>query len=84
LPFEKNTEIEKRRRRLIHFSSSFRLRYDNAMKPPPDNPEFARFTEAMRGIMKVSKTEINKRIEIKKKRKPKASASRVPGASHAS
>jgi hypothetical protein len=49
------------------------------MKPPPDNPEFARFTEAMRTIVKVSKVEMNRRIEAEK-RKPKASASRVSGA----
>jgi hypothetical protein len=33
------------------------------MKKPPDNPEFARFTEAMRTIMKVPKTAIQKRKE---------------------
>jgi len=54
------------------------------MKRPPSDPEFARFTEAMRQIMKVSKTEINRRIEEKKKRKAKPSASRVPDASHSS
>jgi hypothetical protein len=51
------------------------------MKPPPDNPEFARFTEAMRSIVKVSKVELNKRIQAEKKRKAKPSASRVPAAS---
>ena len=30
--------------------------YYRAMKKPPDNPEFAKFTEAMRVIMKVPKT----------------------------
>jgi hypothetical protein len=50
------------------------------MKRPPDTPEFARFTGAMRDIFKVSKVEINRRIEAEK-RKPKASASRVSGAS---
>jgi hypothetical protein len=49
------------------------------MKTPPNNPEFARFTGAMRDIMKVSKTDLNKRIEAEK-RKPKASASRVSAA----
>ena len=34
------------------------------MKKPPDNPEFTRFTEAMRVIMKVAKT------AIKAKKKP--------------
>ena len=37
------------------------LRYDNAMKTPPDNPEFAKFTEAMRTIVKVSKVELKRR-----------------------
>jgi len=36
------------------------------MKPPPDTPEFARFTAAMRDIMKVSKGELQKRIEAQK------------------
>jgi hypothetical protein len=44
------------------------------MKKPPNNPEFARFTDAMRSILKVSKTELNRRLEAEK-RKPKASAS---------
>lgn len=48
------------------------------MKTPPDSPEFARFTGAMRDILKVSKIEMNRRIEAEK-RKPKASASRVSG-----
>jgi hypothetical protein len=46
------------------------------MKPPPDTPEFARFTDALRSMMKVSKVEMTRRIEAEK-RKPKASASRV-------
>jgi hypothetical protein len=46
------------------------------MKRPPDNPEFERFTEAMRRIMTVSKTEIQKAIK-EEKRKPRASASLV-------
>jgi hypothetical protein len=44
-------------------------RYDNAMKTPPKNPEFARFTDAMRTIMKVSKTELQRRMEDDKKAK---------------
>jgi hypothetical protein len=48
------------------------------MKPPPDTPEFARFTAAMREIMKVSKAEMNKRI-AEEKRKPKTSVSRDSG-----
>jgi hypothetical protein len=39
------------------------------MKPPPDNPEFARFTEAMRHIAGVSKAEIQRRMEDEKKGK---------------
>lgn len=50
------------------------------MKPPPDSPEFARFSQAMREIMKVSKAELHARIEAEK-RKPKAPASRVSAAS---
>jgi len=46
------------------------------MKPPPNSPEFSRFTGAMRDILKVSKVEMNRRIEAEK-RKPKASASPV-------
>ncbi len=45
------------------------------MKPMPQNPEFARFTGALREILKVSKTELQRRIEMEK-RKPNASASR--------
>jgi hypothetical protein len=41
-------------------------RYDMPMKTPPDTPEFARFTTAMRDIMKVSKGELQKRIEAQK------------------
>jgi hypothetical protein len=52
------------------------LRYDTPMKQPPDNPEFARFTAAMRTIVKVSKTELNRRIEATKKgKRSKVSAS---------
>lgn len=50
------------------------------MKRPPDTPEFDRFTGALRDILKVSKVEMNRRIEAAK-RKPKASASHVSGAS---
>jgi hypothetical protein len=44
---------------------------------PPKDAEFAKFTNAMRDILKVSKTELQRRIE-EEKRNPKASASRVP------
>jgi hypothetical protein len=50
------------------------------MKRPPDNPEFARFTEAMRQIMRVSKADIQQELKTKK-RKSKTSASRVSAAS---
>jgi hypothetical protein len=39
------------------------------MKKPPDNPEFARFTDAMKTIMKVPKTEIQKESAPQKKPK---------------
>jgi hypothetical protein len=41
------------------------------MKKPPDNPEFARFTEAMRHIMTVPKTAIRDREEEATKKKGK-------------
>lgn len=50
------------------------------MKSVPQNPEFANFTDAMRTILKVSKTELQRRIN-EEKRKPKASASHVSGVS---
>jgi hypothetical protein len=53
-----------------------RLRYDSAMKTPPDNPEFVRFTAAMRSIMKVSKVELQRRMDAAK-RKPKFRVSRA-------
>jgi hypothetical protein len=45
------------------------------MNPPPKNAEFTKFTNAMRGILKVSKAELQSRIKSEK-RKPKTSASR--------
>jgi hypothetical protein len=55
------------------------------MKRPPNNPEFAKFTEAMRTIMGVSKTELQERLKAekatKKGKRPKTSASRVPASS---
>jgi hypothetical protein len=45
-----------------------RLRYDGRMKTPPDTPEFTRFTHAMKDILKVSKTELQKRIDAEKRR----------------
>jgi hypothetical protein len=40
------------------------------MKTPPDTPEFQRFTHAMNDILKVSKSELQKRIDAEKKTKP--------------
>ncbi|HEY3706023.1 MAG TPA: hypothetical protein VGL22_13240 [Terracidiphilus sp.] len=53
------------------------------MKTPPNNPEFSRFTEAMRTILKVSKAELNQRMKAEKRKPKGASASRVSGASSA-
>ncbi|MGB6690503.1 MAG: hypothetical protein WBE76_21925 [Terracidiphilus sp.] len=47
------------------------------MKPTPNTPEFDRFKDALRRMMKVSKVEMNRRIEAEKKRKAKPSASPV-------
>jgi len=38
------------------------------MKQPPSDPEFAKFTDAMRVIMGVSKKTLEKRIADEKKR----------------
>ena len=58
---------------------TLRLRYHNPMKPPPDNPEFAKFTEAMRQIMKVPKAEIQERMEATKtERRARTSVSPAP------
>jgi hypothetical protein len=48
------------------------------MKTPPQNPEFNRFTDAMKTILKVSKKEMAKRIEAEKtaKRTESPAASR--------
>jgi hypothetical protein len=47
------------------------------MKKPPDNLEFQRFTEAMRGIMQVPKSKIYAAPK-REKQKPSASASLRP------
>jgi len=47
------------------------------MKKPPDDPEFAKFTAAMRGIMKVSKEELNRRIEAERISKQKHKEAKV-------
>lgn len=55
------------------------------MKPPPDTPEFARFTEALKDMLKVPKSEIDARVAAeKRKRTPKPSASRASGAASTS
>jgi hypothetical protein len=52
------------------------------MKTPPDNPEFRRFTEAMKAIMGVSKAELNERIKAEKDaKKGKRSKASSPSAS---
>ena len=48
------------------------------MKTPPDNPEFAEFSQAMRHILGVSKEELQKRMDTEnheRGREAKASAS---------
>jgi hypothetical protein len=54
------------------------LRYYSRMKTPPDNPEFRRFTSAMRTIMSVSKTTLKKR-ETKEKKRKRAKRAASPG-----
>jgi hypothetical protein len=44
------------------------------MKKPPDNPEFARFTDAMKTIMKVPKTAVQK-LEPKAQSTPRVGKS---------
>lgn len=52
------------------------------MKKPPDTPEFARFTHAMRHMMGISKAELNKRIaETKREKRSKVSVFPVPAVS---
>jgi hypothetical protein len=53
------------------------------MKRPPQNPEFARFTAAVRQIVTVSKTDLQQRIAAKKKGKRvrTSTASPVPAVS---
>jgi hypothetical protein len=51
------------------------------MKPPPDTPEFAKFTNAMRGILAVSKTELQKRIAAEKREKRSTSSASRDSAS---
>ena len=54
------------------------------MKTPPATSEFARFTDAVKDILKVSKTEMATRMEAHKesgKRLSKGSSSLAPAAS---
>jgi len=49
------------------------------MKPPPNNPEFEKFTEMLRKIVKVPKAEVEARMDAAKReraqqRKRRASA----------
>ena len=37
------------------------------MKPPPETPEFAKMTQALRQVLSVSKPEMKARIEAQKK-----------------
>lgn len=63
------------------FFFALHVRYHIPMKTPPDNPEFASFTEGLKQILTVSKTELDARIAAQKKsgkRLSKPSASRVP------
>jgi hypothetical protein len=53
------------------------------MKTPPDTPEFARFTTAVRDILKVSKGEMQTRMDAHResgKRLSKGSSSLSPAA----
>jgi hypothetical protein len=54
------------------------------MKKPPDNPEFAKFTAAMRHIMGVSKAELRQREEEQKKGKQAKPVSPAPAVSSTS
>jgi hypothetical protein len=57
------------------FFFALHVRYHNGMKPPPDDPQFRKFTDAMRTIMSVSKTELKKREAEEKKEKQPSAAS---------
>lgn len=45
------------------------------MKKPPSTPEFAKFTQAMKAMMRVSKTEMQRRIEEDKAKRSESPAS---------
>ena len=48
------------------------------MKRPPETPEFARFATAVSDILKVSKAELQGRIEVQKKNGKRLSKGRFP------
>lgn len=48
-----------------------------SMKPAPENPEFKRFTEALRSVLKVSKREIVQKMDTEKRKPAKTSVSRA-------
>jgi hypothetical protein len=55
------------------------------MKPPPNDAEFAKFTDALRTVMSVSKVELQERMEKEKQQKAaRRSASRDSDASSSS
>jgi hypothetical protein len=61
------------------------MEYHNPMKKPPDDPEFNRFTEAMKVIMSVPKSILKQREKTEKKRKQaKRAASPSPASSSTS
>jgi hypothetical protein len=48
------------------------MRYSVTVKKPPDTPEFNRFTNAVREILKVSKTDLDRRITEDRTRRESA------------
>jgi len=59
--------------------------YHIPMKKPPDDPEFRRFTQAMRTIMSVTKTQLKRRETLEKNgKRAKRPASPVPASSSTS
>jgi hypothetical protein len=57
------------------------LRYDNAMNTKPQSPEYKAFENLLGKVLKVSKTELNRRMKADKreKRTPKTAVSRASG-----
>lgn len=45
------------------------MRYDNAMKTQSSTPEMARFNDALRQVLSVSKSELNRRMEADRQAK---------------